>query len=130
MKQSFHSLIRLMAAVAVVCSGNVSGRAAQVGPAGYTNAFGVQPPVGDWSTFSIAGGGGDISVAAGLDSAVLAVAASSVNGATVANGTTPPDANVNATWASAGLHLQTRPANLRYAPANAPKASQPQDATL
>ena len=109
MKHSFHSLIRLVAAMAVVCAANVSVRAAQVGPTGYTNAFGVLPPAGDWSTFSIAGGGGDISVAAGLDSAVLAVPASSVNGAVVANATTPPDANASATWASAGLHLQTRP---------------------
>ena len=109
MKQSFHSLIRLAAVLSVVCLGGASTRAAQVGPAGYTNAFSLQPAVADWSTFSIAGVGADISVAAGLDSAVLAVAASSVNAATVANGITPPDANASATWASAGLHLQTRP---------------------
>ena len=98
-----------MAAVAVVCTGNVSIRAAQVGPGGYTNAFTIQPLAADWSTFSIAGGGADITLAAGLDSAVLAVPASSVNGATVANAITPPDLNVSATWASVGLHLQTRP---------------------
>ena len=109
MNPSFHSLIRLVTLLSAVCLGGATARAAQVGPAGYTNAFTALPPVGDWSTFSIAGGGGDISVAAGLDSAVLAVPASSVNGAVVANAITPPDPNASATWASAGLHLQTRP---------------------
>src|SRR4051812_42698667 len=56
----------------------IAARAASVGPSGYTNAFSVQPPVADWSYFSIAGTAGTITTAPDLDTAVQAVPASSI----------------------------------------------------
>src|SRR3954451_20486618 len=53
--------------------------AASVGPSGYTNAFGTQPAVADWSTLSIGSSAANITTAAGLDAAVTNVLASSVN---------------------------------------------------
>jgi len=83
--------------------------AALVGASGYTNDFSTQPPVADWSTYSISGASGDIATAAALDAAVQAVAASSITFQLGADAGNPPSANANASWSSTGFYVQTRP---------------------
>src|SRR5437763_129506 len=83
--------------------------AASVGPSGYTNAFGTQPAVADWSTFSIGGAAATLTTAAQLDAAAQAVATSSINVQLVADNNDPPAALSNATWCSSALYVQTRP---------------------
>ena len=84
-------------------------KAASVGSGGYTNAFGVIPPVADWSFLSVTGASGDATDNAGIDATVQAVAASAINAAVVADAGNPPAFNANAFWSSTGFYLQTRP---------------------
>src|SRR6185295_15813244 len=61
--KKLHSLLVLLP-VLLATGGFVPGvRAASVGTSGYTNAFSVQPPTADWSTFSIGGGAGTLTTA-------------------------------------------------------------------
>src|ERR1041385_8359666 len=84
-------------------------KAASVGSGGYTNAFGVIPPVADWPFLSVTGASGDATDNAGIDATVQAVAASAINAAVVADAGNPPAFNANAFWSSTGFYLQTRP---------------------
>src|SRR6266850_4352465 len=84
-------------------------RAASVGAAGYTNAFGTQPLAADWSTVAIAGAAPDMTAASQLDAAVQAVAATTVSSQLSADATDPPAFLSTATWCSSGFYVQTRP---------------------
>ena len=67
-------LIRSFAPVAITLATLMvlapSGRAASVGPAGYTNYFSSQPPTADWSYLTVSGAPGDITTASALNTAV------------------------------------------------------------
>src|SRR5438876_2202958 len=84
-------------------------RAASLGPNGYTNSFNTQPAAADWSFLALAGAAGNITTAAGLDTAVQAVAASAINTQVGVDAGDPPALNGNALWSSTGLYVQTRP---------------------
>src|SRR5687767_7503596 len=87
------------AAISIPASGSV-------GPL----TFDALPAVADWSTVSIAGGGGDTTTADALDMAVINnTAASAVATVLGSSGTQPPSQNAIARWNSAGFYLQTRP---------------------
>src|SRR5437763_4232158 len=74
----------------VAAAGSATGlQAALVGPAGYTNDFSVLPPATDWSFFSIAGGSGDVTTPAGLDTEVEAIAAGTINAQVGTDATDP-----------------------------------------
>lgn len=86
--------------------------AAIVGPTGYTNGFGSQPPSADWATLSRAGLAGDNYT---MDADVnAAITASTVTFQTSLDAANPPPTNTNAVWSSSGLYLQTRPTGNRY----------------
>jgi len=84
---------------------------AVVGPTGYTNSFGAQPPAVDWAMLNIAGDGGDSYTP---DTEVNAsISAAGVTGQAMLDMGNPPNANANAVWSSTGLYLQTRPTGNR-----------------
>src|SRR5262245_36396973 len=84
-------------------------RAASVTSAGYTNDFSAQPAAGDFSTRSIGAAAGDVTTAAGVDSAVQTNTASLMTAQCASATGTPPAAAGAAVWSSAGGYLQTRP---------------------
>lgn len=88
-------------------------RAASVGPAGYTNAFGTLPVAADWSMFSVAGAAADATTSGQIDTEVQLVAASAINGQAATDAVDPPAFNAAATWSSSGFYLQTRPTGNR-----------------
>jgi lysophospholipase L1-like esterase len=107
---SSHHLHRFVLGVFLFCA--AQAWAASVAPAGYTNAFSVQPAAADWATFNAAGGGGD---SYSVDSDVNAnITAAGVTAQVAADSGNPPSANANAVWSSTGLYLQTRPTGNRY----------------
>ena len=79
-------------------------RAANVGPAGYTNDFSAQPSAADWATLSIAGAASDIYV---MDTEANNLAASSFTAQCLSSNANPPNAFVTALWVTAG-YLQVR----------------------
>ncbi len=87
-------------------------QAASIG-GGYTNDFSTQPAAADWSHFSIAGGAGDVTTAAGIDNEMLTIAAGSITAQTLLDAGDPPAFNASATWSSTGFYLQTRPTGNR-----------------
>ena len=87
--------------------------AALVGPGGYTNDFSALPAAADWSFFSIAGGSGDVTTPAGLDTEVQAIAAGTINAPVGTDATDPPAFSATPMWSSSGLYLQTRPTGNR-----------------
>src|SRR5213594_779321 len=97
-------------ALVVAAVGIVPGaKAASVGSGGYTNDFATLPSVADWSYFSIAGGSGNLTDVPGLDAAVQAVPAGSINTVVLSDPGNPPAFDAAATWSSTGFYLQTRP---------------------
>jgi hypothetical protein len=91
--------------------------AISVGPAGSSGplTFNTLPAVADWSTLSVAGGAGDITDPAVLDTAVINnTTAAGVNTVLGSSGTQPPSQNAVARWNSAGFYLQTRPTGNNY----------------
>ncbi len=114
--QASHALRSCLKWLSVVCAASCmlfQSEAASITSSGYTNDFTGQPPAADWSTLSIAGGSGDITDAAGLDTAVQALTAFSISVQTVSDAGNPPAANGSATWSSTGAYLQTRPTSVR-----------------
>jgi hypothetical protein len=100
----------LLVPTLLVAAGLVStSHAASVGAGGYTNNFNTQPPAADWSTTPITGATADITTAAGLDTAVQNVNASSVAAQVQADPADPPPILGSATWSAAAFYLQTRP---------------------
>jgi hypothetical protein len=90
-----------------------TGRAANVGPGGYTNDFTSWPVAADWATLSIRGGAGDTY---DLDEDVSTNAmysAAAVNFQTVSNVNILPAQLTNATWSFPGGFVQTRPNSSR-----------------
>jgi hypothetical protein len=99
-----------LVAVLLFLSGNA--RAASLGPAGYTNAFGTQPAAADWATLSVAGVSSDNY---NTDTEVNAgITAGGVTAQTTSSTGNPPLALGTATWSSSGFYLQTRPTGNRY----------------
>src|SRR6188472_2538585 len=94
----------LLAAVAVCLS--ITSFAATVGPAGYSNDFGTQPPGTDWATSSRAGGAGDNY---DVDVDVTNITATAVSAQPGPATGTPPAAAATAVWHSTAFYLQTRP---------------------
>ena len=88
--------------------------AASVGPAGYTNDFSSQPPAAHWSYLAVAGGSGDITTAAALNTAVQALTAAGITTQVVADSGNPPAMAGYATWSSTGGYLQTRPTGVKF----------------
>ena len=88
--------------------------AASVGPAGYTNDFSSQPPAAHWSYLAVAGGSGDITTAAALNTAVQALTAAGITTQVVADSGNPPAMAGYATWYSTGGYLQTRPTGVKF----------------
>ncbi|MEY2407909.1 MAG: acid phosphatase type 7 [Verrucomicrobiota bacterium] len=87
-------------------------RAATVGPGGYTNAFGSQPPAADWATISRAGAAGDTYDSdTDVNANVTSVGAVSQTTPDAAN---PPAKAATAVWSSSGFYLQTRPTGNRF----------------
>jgi hypothetical protein len=111
-------LIRSFAAAAIALAtltGLVpSGRAASVGPAGYTNHFSSLPATADWSYLTVAGATGDITTAAALNTAVQASTATGITRQVVSDNGDPPAAAGYATWSPTGGYLQTRPADVKF----------------
>jgi hypothetical protein len=106
-----HSLAACVLFAALLLLGTRAS-AALVGPTGYTNGFGSQPPAADWATLSRAGFAGDSYT---MDADVnAAITASTVTFQTTLDGANPPPTNTNAVWSSPGLYLQTRPTGNRY----------------
>ena len=91
-----------------------NGRAASVGPAGYTNHFSSLPPAADWSYLIVAGASGDITTAAALNTAVQALTAAGITRQVVSDNGNPPAAADYATWSSTGGYLQTRPTGTKF----------------
>jgi len=85
---------------------------ASVGPAGYTNAFAMQPMVGDWATFNRTGSPADVYDS---DADVNAsITAAGVSTPIPADSGDPPAKGTVAVWSSTGFYLQTRPTLNRY----------------
>src|SRR5258708_5140365 len=100
MKNYFLQILFSSVAAILVVAG--SAGAAIVGPAGYTNAFGVQPPAADWVTFNRPGGGADNF---DMDSDVgTNIVATSVTTQTTSDSGNPAFQNANATWSSTGFY--------------------------
>jgi hypothetical protein len=81
---------------------------------GYTNDFSSQPIAAEWSTRSFftttgSGSASEITTVSGLDAAVQTNTASIITAQCASATGTPPTANSNAVWSSAGGYLQTRP---------------------
>src|SRR5688572_3788133 len=88
---------------------------ATVLPNGYTNNFSTQPSAADWSTLSIAGaagGAGDSTTAAQVNTNVAALAATSITLPLPSDSGNPPASLATAVWATNG-YVQTRPAGNR-----------------
>ena len=110
MKKNHLQLFVLTLALLLSLAGNAWP--AIVGPTGYNNAFGTQPPAADWATYSASGGGSDSYV---MDTDVnTAITASLVAAQTTSNPNDPATQFATATWSSAGLYLQTRATGNRY----------------
>ena len=111
-------LIRSVAAAAITLAtltGLVpSGRAASVGPAGYTNHFSSLPPTADWSYLTVAGAAGDITTAAALNTAVQALTAAGITRQVVSDNGNPPVAADYVIWSPTGDYLQTRPTGVKF----------------
>ena len=105
----FNVTVRLLVLLVVLASGPFAAHmhAASLGASGYTNSF--TPPAADWSTVSIAGGAGDIGSAVAMDTAVGAVAPSSVTVQLPTDVNSPPNSLAQGTWSSSGFYVQTRP---------------------
>ena len=84
--------------------------AALVGPAGYTNDFSVLPVAADFATITVGGGNGDVTDVAGMDTAVAALTAASINTQLpVSAGTPPPSAGTATYSGNPDNNLQLRP---------------------
>jgi hypothetical protein len=91
---------------------HAGAQAAEVGPAGYTNDFSVQPVAADWATWSRAGNANDNY---GPDTDVNSIiSAAGVVSQTAVGAASPAIQLTNATWSSPGQYLQTRPTGNRY----------------
>src|SRR5678815_3888404 len=98
-----------------VLLGGTANAAISVGSSGTgTLTFNALPPVTEWSTLTVAGGGADIHTAAQLDAAVQLRSAASVATVLAGSGTVPPGANAIARWNSAAFYLQSRPTGNNY----------------
>src|ERR1051325_11734740 len=78
--------------------------------------FDTTPTVADgWSTISVAGAAGDITVDTVLDAAVIAnTSATAITTPLGTSATLPPSQNAIARHNTAGLYLQTRPTGVNY----------------
>ena len=102
--------ILLYYAALVLCGSRLSG--ANVGPAGYTNAFSSIPSAADWATFNRTGAPAD---SYDMDADVNAnITAAAVVGSVVSDPGNPPPKIASASWSSTGLYLQVRPTGNRY----------------
>ena len=99
--------------LALVAAGAQAQIAVPSGGAG-PFTFDTRPPVTEWSTVRLPGANGDITNAAGLDTAVMTNAAANINQLLGSSATLPPSANNTSRWNSAGLYLQTRPTGVAY----------------
>ncbi len=109
--------INYWAVVLVILTCLATGaRAASVGPAGYTNAFNTTAPSpGDWSTETVPGDSGDVTIDTALDAAVQLLTASAITTPIPTDAGNPPPYNALATWSSSGQYLQTRPTAVQMA---------------
>jgi len=103
-----HSSFALLA-LALMAAPLATAQAASVTGSGYSASFPAQPPAADWATLSTGSSAGTITTAAGMDSAVQAIAASSITTQTAADPGNPPAILGTAVWSSSGFYLQTRP---------------------
>jgi hypothetical protein len=77
--------------------------------------FDTQPAATEWSQGSVAGGNGDITTAAALDTGVNTdVSAGALGAQLLSSPGSPPTLNAAGQWASAGLYIMSRPTGDRY----------------
>ncbi len=107
--------VALMCALAMGFVAPLAKAQISVGPSGVaTVTFGSVPPAAEWSTYSVAGGAGDVTTASALDPLVQANFAGLITAQLASSNANPPNATALAVWSTAG-YAQTRVTGNRFA---------------